>query len=400
MISLKKASLIFVVALLGQLSLDAQLLNPEVPQEDPPPTEKPQVFEGRAGSFEFVAADQASLQIARRIGRKVLDVCDDLLTPPLERIPVIDVKLAPDGHGNLEGSSHRLFQDIAGDYGLAVAWNENLSVALFTEALTESYLKQLVYTLSDRQRAEEVPPWLIAGASLRVQVALRPALVEYLKELGRNSPMVSLENLLNKRSLSELTPADRVASYWFIELARRQLDREKRIRNYFDTVVAGKPAAETLEQQSEDIRTFPNGIEGWWVIGFQDIVHRDNGIVLSLERTAKQLFILNRFELIDRGRPSFQTSTSLWELRENPVIQRAVSDRLRGIENVMPRANPVFYRAFGNLGLVFQSLLAGEREEYLQNSSDFEEELGIATKIAEEVLLLSDNPAVEITVSE
>lgn len=392
---MQKLTLLFVSTILASSLLEAQ----DEIEEQRPPTPSPQVFEAKVGTFEFIAADPGSLQIARRVGREVLDVCDELITPPLERIPIIDVKLAPDGRGNLDGKSHLLFEDRAGDYGLAIAWNENLSIALFTQALTESYLRQLVFTLSDRARAEQVPPWLIAGANLRVQVALRPALVEYLKELGRASEMVSLDELLEKDQLKDLSPADRIASYWFLELVTRQLDQEKSIRAYFDTVVAGKPAVETLAQQSEVIRSFPSGVEGWWIIGFQDIIHRENGIVLSLERSAKQLFVLNRFELIRNGRPFFSTASELWDLRDEPVIEQACTGRLREIESVLPRVNPVFYNAFRSLGLVMQTLLSGSEADYAEASANFEEDLRIATNLAQESQILAENPEAEIEVA-
>ncbi|MBC2604024.1 hypothetical protein [Puniceicoccus vermicola] len=368
----------------AQKSLDVG----QTPQSD----DKPQIFEGRAGTFEFVAADQGSLQIARKIGRQVLEVCDGLLTPPLERIPIITVKLAPDGSGNLEGQSYMLYQDIAGDYGLAIAWNENLSASLFTQVLTEAYLRQLVYTLSDRQRAEQVPAWLIAGANLEVQVGIRPALEEYLKELGKESEMVSLEEMVNKTDLDQLTPSERIASYWFLQLVTRQLGKEKAIRNYFDSIVAGRSPLEVLLQLDEEIGTFPGGIEGWWVIGFQDIVHRENGIVLPITRSAKQLLILDRFELIENGVPLITTSVELWDLRKNATIKQSITNRLRDIESILPRVNPVFYNAFRSLGLVFQSLLDGNEDEFQKAAKSFSEEVDFAANLARDAEMLSENP--------
>ena len=351
------------------------------------------VFEGRTGTFEFVAADQGSLQVARRIGRKVLDVCDELITPPEERIPRISVKLAPEGRGNLEGATHRLYEDIAGDYGLAVGWNENLSVALFTQALVESYLKQLVYTLTDRERAEEVPAWLIAGASLRVQVALRPAMIEFLRRFGRNAPMISLEDLFVPRRLDELSAGERIASFWFLELLERTLDEEKRIRAFFDAVVSGGPPLDVLRSQTSEGRAFANGIEVWWVVGFQDLVHRETGIVLSVRRSGKQLFLLNRFELIEEGSPNFTTAAGLWDYRDNPVVQRVLTARLEQIRSLLPRANPVFYNCFRSLGLQIEALIKDDREAFEEQSADFDEELRIATAIAKDVQALADNPS-------
>lgn len=380
---------IIILACLGTSIVSGQLL--VEPSESAPA--KPQVFEGRAGVFEFVAADQASLQIARKIGREVIEVCNEILTPPLERIPIVAVKLAPDGKGNLDGASHRLYQDIAGDYGLAISWNPQLSASLFVQALTESYLKQLVFTLSDVQRAEETPPWLIAGTSLRVQTILRPALVEYLKDLGRNLPMVSLEELVSKKEMGELTPADHIASYWFLQLVTNQLGNEKKIRNYFDTIVAGRPPLELLEQQSDRIRTFPNGVEGWWVIGFQDIVHRENGIVLSIERSARQLNMLNRFELIENNQPLYTMTEGLWVLRKDPVVKGAIEGRLRDVAMVLPRVNPLYYTAYQRLGLLFQSLLENDAEGFAEQVASFNEEFERANQIAEDVKILAIDPS-------
>ncbi|MEM0965741.1 MAG: hypothetical protein AAGJ81_06310 [Verrucomicrobiota bacterium] len=362
----------------------------------PPLAPSPSVFEGSAGVFDFVAADQGSLQIARVIGRKVVEVCDELLTPPLERIPKIAVKLAPEGRGNLEGESYLLYQDIAGDYGIAVNWTPELSISVFTKALVETYLKQIVFTVSDRRRAEEVPPWLIAGADLRVQVALRPSLIEYLRELGRDSPMVSLEEFTTKKEFSDLTTADRIASFWFIELLIRSLPTDKELRNVFDSVVEGETAVDSLQKQAESRGGFSGGIEAWWVIGFQDLVHRETGIVLPIERTGKQLFLLNRFELIEDGQPIFTDASGLWDYRDNPLIRQSATGRLAEIDAVLPRVNPIFYNAFRSLGLQFQALLDGDRDDYELHSEEFASEARIAAAMARDVRILAEDPNADL----
>jgi|GEM_PF-6583733 len=381
---------LFLSLLAGLVLHGQEIVSPEESEE------KPQVFEGRTGSFEFVAADQGSLQVARRIGREVFEVCDELITLPAERIPRISVKLAPAGRGNLEGESYRLYQDIADDYGVAISWTPDLSISQFTQALVEAYFRQIVYTLSDRQRSEEFPPWLIAGATLRVQVALRPSLIEYLKYLGRESEMISLEELVEKTSLEQLTPADRIASYWFLEMIERYLGNEKKVRKYFDTVIEGTPAIEVFQRQAAETLSLANGIEAWWVIGFQDLVHRENGIVLSVERTGKKFAILNRFELLDFGQVVSTTTEGLWGYRDNEIIRQALARRLMEIETFMPRANPVFYNAFRSLGLLMQQLLDGEQEAFDLQVIEFRKEIAIALSLAEDVLVLGQDPNAQI----
>lgn len=368
------------------------------PPAPPPPTasEPGGVFEGRAGTFEFVAADQASLQVARRIGREVLEVCDALITPPQERIPRISVKLAPEGRGNLQGESHRLYQDLAGDYGLAVGWTSDLSAALFIQTLVESYLRQISYTLTDRERAERVPSWLIAALSLRVQAAFRPALVEYLRETGREIPMIRLETLLASRPLEDLLPSERIAAFWFLELVEQTFAQERRRRAFFDAIISGGPSLEVLRSQTQDRPGFGNGIEAWWVIGYQDLVHRESGIVLSLARSGKQVHLLNRFELIDRGQPAFLPSTELWEFRDDPVVRRALANRLDQIRALLPRINPVFYNTLRGMGLVMQALLDGDREAYDARSAELVEELEQAALLARDAQILAENPDADL----
>lgn len=382
----------------------AESAAPEEPSA-PSPTEsaapsvrssKPETFEGRVGTFDFVAADPASLQTARRIGRIVLDVCDELISAPDERIPTLSVKLVPDGRGDLDQEQVRIYEDVAGDYGLAVAWNEDLSVSLFIEALTDSYLRQIAYTLGDRDRAEKIPGWLIAAGTLRAQVALRPALVEYLREFGREAPMLSLEELLADRSPGDLSATERIGAFWFLELITRTFDNRKRIRNFFDAVVAGGPPLEVLQSQTQENRSFVNGAEAWWVIGFQDLVHRQTGIVLSIERSGRQLYLLNRFELLDESGPAFTTAGGLWEYRKNPLVRRALSDRLQQIRQLIPRANPVFYNAFRSLGLQMQALLDDDRETFEASAEEFTKEIAVATALARDAQILAEDPGAEI----
>ena len=375
---------------------------PEESSAPPPPADpaarasRPKTFEGRMGTFDFVAADPSSLQVARRIGRIVLDVCDELISSPDERIPTLSVKLVPDGRGDLDEELIRIYEDVAGDYGLAVAWNGNLPVSLFIQALTDSYLRQIVYTLANRDRAEDLPSWLIAAAALRAQAALRPALVEYFREFGREAPMLSLEELLADRPLEDLSAAERIGAFWFLELITVTFDNPKRIRNFFDAVVAGGAPLEVLQNQTRENPSFANGAEAWWVIGFQDLVHRQTGIVLSIGRSGRQLYLLNRFELLDGGRPAFTTVAGLWEYRKNPLIQRTLSDRLQEIRQMMPRVNPVFYNAFRSLGLQMQALLDDDREAFEASTEEFSDEIATATALARDARILAEDPDAEI----
>ncbi|MFP4353242.1 MAG: hypothetical protein ACLFRP_09225 [Puniceicoccaceae bacterium] len=348
------------------------------------------------GTFDFVAADPSSLQVARQIGRIVLDVCDRLISSPDERMPTLSVKLVPDGRGDLGDEQIRIYEDLAGDYGLAVAWNEDLPVSLFIQALTESYLRQLVYTSDDRDRAENIPSWLIAAATLRAQIGLRPALVEYFREFGREAPMLSLEELLADRPIEDLNAAERIAAFWFLELVTRTFDNPKRIRSFFDAVAAGRPPLEVLESQTRENPSFANGTEAWWVIGFQDLVHRQTGVVLSIARSGRQLYLLNRFELLDENRPAFTTVAGLWEYRKNPLVRRALSDRLQEIRQMMPRVNPVFYNAFRGLGLQMQALLDDDREAFDASTEEFSDEIETATALARDARMLAEDPDAEI----
>jgi len=363
------------------------------------PTERG-VFEGKAGTFEFVAADQASLQVARKIGREVLEVCDFLMTPPLERIPTIEVKLAPDGRGNLEERMFDIYTDLAGDYGVAVRWNARLPASVFIEALTESYLKQLVLTITGRDRAEQVPSWLIAATSLRTQVAFRPELTEFLREIGREMPMPSLESLFAPRSLAEMNLEDRVAAYWFLELLRDSLGTQKRVRAYFDAIVMGGDPIGVLEARAEGLPGFGNGVEMWWVVGFQDLVNEESGIVFSIDRSGKLLFLLSRFEIVRPTGLEYAGSVDLWTDRQDPVIRREVSNRLQGVQALLPRINPVFFNSLRGLGLVLQALLDDNKEEFDRVAAEFSDEIERASALAKEALTLANDPGAEIDSSE
>ncbi len=370
---------------------------PAVPRSRPEPrTAEKGVFEGSVGTFEFVAADQASLQIARRIGREVLEVCDEMITPPQERIPKIAVKLAPDGRGNLGDKAFDIYQDLAGDYGLAVRWNQNLPASLFIQALTESYLRQLVFTLSGRGRSEEVPSWMIAGASLRTQIAFRPELLEFLRQVGREMPMPSLESVFASGPLGEMTLEQRTAAFWFLELFEKTLPTQKRYRSFFDAVVAGGPPMEVLQSQTQEIPGFGNGIEAWWIIGFQDMVNDEKGVVFSISRSAKIIFLLNRFEIIRGGNPEFVGAENLWELRDEPLIRKELVDRLQGLQATLPRINPVFYNSLGGIGLIMQTLLDGDREDFDRAVDDFSTEIERATALAQDAQLLAEDPEADL----
>jgi len=66
------------------------------------------------------------------------------------------------------------------------------------------------------------------------------------------------------------------------------------------------------------------------------------------------------------------------------------------IETFMPRANPVFYNAFRSLGLLMQQLLDGEQEAFDLQVIEFRKEIAIALSLAEDVLVLGQDPNAQI----
>lgn len=371
---------------------------PIAPDRTRPSTPPPQrdVVRASTGTFDFVAADQGSMQVAKRIGREVLNVCDEILTPPLERIPKISVKLVPEGRGTLGDQPYSIYQDLAGDYGAAVRWNADLPISLFIEVLTESYLRQVVFTLSGRTKSEAVPPWLIAAATLEVQLSFRPELIELLRQIGRDMPMIPLDRVFQSKPLRQMSLQERVAAFWFVQLLEDSAATQKQFRGFFDAVVAGNPPLEVLQNQADRLRGFGNGIEAWWIVGFQDQVHDETGVVFSMARSGKIIFLLDRFELLRESGPEFVGAEGLWEVRDNPLIQQELATRLQQIQSFLPRINPVFYNSLRGLGLVMQTLLDGSREEFDQAVSEFSEEVRQASSLAQDAQLLAEDPLAEI----
>lgn len=376
---------------------DATQPNDEIPaeigEETTRESTRPQVFEGRTGPFEFIAPDSLSLQSVRDIARLVLRTTDRLITLPDERLPRISVRLVPEGRGNLEeGELYRIYEDMIGDFGLAVSWQENLPVSLFCNLLTEVYLKQVVFTMANRETAELVPSWLIAAISLDVQVQLRPTLVEFLQYMGRNQPMVDLEDLFTPRSMEEISMSDRISAYWFVQLILRSMDSSQAVRDFFDQVIDRRNPLRVLQSTAQEAGRQPEELEAWWVIGYQDMIHSPSGFVESMERSRKRFSDLSRFEWIVDGRPRVATVGDLWEFRNVPVVAEEIDMRLRLVEGWLPRVNPIYYNSYQNLGLIFISILDNDEEAFTQHVDRMMDEWDSSLLIEEDVQVLLLDP--------
>lgn len=346
--------------------------------------------EGRAGPFRVVAPDAESLYTIRTMAVEMVAMVDRFIELPTERVPLIDLRLAPPGYGNMEDRV-QIFEGRVGDYGLVMRWDENTPMAELAERLVEVYLRQITFTKADRETAEQVPDWLISAFGMRLQARIRPGLRFYLQEATRGLDVPALRDVVNSGNLSTYGLDDRLRHFWLLEMLNRLMTGETRRRNFFGELLTGANLLDQLMQEEPSLRDNPDVLETWWVVGLQEEIWRMTVPTESVQRSRDRLNRLWTFELLRDGQPFFPELEELWNLRQNEVVLGMAESKIQQIELTISMVNPAASNAFLTLGQTLNALRGGRESEFLRRLQEAREEMEILDSILLEMQAIRES---------
>lgn len=340
--------------------------------------------EVRAGSFRLVAPDAESAATVRTMAIELSAMVDRFIERPYERMPLIDLRLAPPGFGNIDARV-RFYEGRVGDYGLVLRWDENTAMAELAERLVEVYLRQIVFTQADRNVAGQVPDWLISAFGLRLQTRMRPGLRLYLQEITRGLEVPSLQAVIGMGNLDTYTIEDRLRHFWLLEMLNRLMTGERRRKNFFGAILLGANPLEQLMLEVPQLQQNPDLLETWWVVGLQEEIWRMTGPNEAIARSLERLDRLWAFELLRDGQPFFPELEELWGMRQDDVVRGLAESKVQQIELRMGTVNPAASNAFLALGQALNALATGREGEFRRLLEAAREERALLRSIAGEV---------------
>jgi len=347
------------------------------------PVSVPSIQRFSAGGFNVVATSPGAAVRIRDVGNALQNLSARMFDRLPSDFPTPILRLAPPGMGGLAPEEpYRIYAESRGVVGAVLRWEESTAFATFCDALTEIWLTQIATYRRESDQPVKVPDFLVRGISLQLQVSLRPASRIFLQELGQETDPIPLSDLIIPNNADADTIKFRVASYWLIELINLNLGRPSVIRNYFEGVLTGTPPIESLQNFAPSLRSANDGLELWWAVGYNELVHQEVRPVETRRDSIERLARFSKFDLIVEGQARPVNLREVSEYVENDEVRRLVQMRLRELQQSLPRVHPVFQNASRALVVVLQATLDGDDKTRREAIKALQTEWTTATRIS------------------
>ncbi len=369
-----------VLYIIGSSSLFSQPVEtPSTVNTSPSPS----IQRFRAGGFEVVATSSSPTVRIRDVGNALQNLTARMFNPLPSDFPNPTLRLAPEGLGGLAPDEpYRIYAESRGAVGVVVRWDESTAFSTFCDALTEVWLTQIATYRQKSDNPVKIPDFLSRGLSLQLQVFLRPASRIFLQELGKQTPIIPLDDLFRTSSAEADSIEYRVNAFWLIELLNLNLGRPSIIREYYDGILVGNPPLESLQNFAPALRRDDPNLSLWWSVGFNELVRQDIRPVETRRESLARLARFSKFDLLIEGQAQSVNLRDISNYIDNDEVRRLLQMRLRELQQSLPRVHPVFQNASLALALVLQSTLESDEKARTEAIEALQKEWTAATRIS------------------
>ena len=340
------------------------------------------------GFFDVIAEDYSSMVAMVHVCEKMSELGLELypLSTPVRPILVqlrkpVDLSIAGD-------YSIRVRRD--GSVVINIKWSSHTELDTVCQALASGFLNHAAVGCFGVNSTASIPDWLELAVSQALIVALRPAYIDYYRQLARDAGMLEATNLLSARSPFP-TGKERVLvnAYYFLKNLESELDDES-LRLCLYGFLQGVEPLQVMQRILPAIIHNSRDLELWWGVCFNHYVRSRQSHFFNMEQSREMIEQFEAFplELVEGAR--LVSGEELWEYREDAPFQLQVVQRLREIKLYLQKFNPVYTNALLSLGLSFEALQSGSREAYFENQQQFEKDYSSAVELENGIVELLD----------
>lgn len=323
--------------------------------------------------FEVVAVDLRSARFVEELSRHVVDRSSRFLERHKMDFPQrVLVRLKPERFVDFEGA-YRLTLEPGGFVTLDLRWTEALELATCCRALSEALLLRYSLFNFGLAAAEQLREWTVSVLTYRTLLGLRPASREALFAAVQAEELPPVPDLLAQ---TWDAPDQGVAGYLLLRTLSAAGLGQQVERRLFRAAVAGRdvaPALTTILDAGRSAEAIP-GFGRWWTTYLPELSGTGATVFERIAVSRQWIDQLSRFQF--EGEPI--NLKQLWERRDDPEMRAIVEARLEIVRFRINRVNPAYFNAAHSLGLLFETILEGDRAHEFIGSlgaflSDFED---------------------------
>lgn len=340
---------------------------------DNAPKPEPQVLQSVTDrrTFEIFGTDYNAVQSVATMARALESIVGDYLMYIDDFPQPLWVRIEA---GASRVPNFELQVSESGNVGIVLFWNTQTSMEEVAQALSWALLQRIAIWRWNVRDEDAVPYWLLNALAEEIPVQMQSARNQGLvRSIDEEGNLLPLTNLLNKSALDGVTgqqAADvKLQSLWFYRFLRDQASSRQMFGLLIEAFLSDKDGMQVLR------RAFPGQLENaqiaqqWWEVGLSSLVHRQRGIVYSMQKSREQVAALDGVTAWWEGQDRRLRGPALLPLREDPRWQSAFWRQQRELKLELQRINPIYFNALLSLGRFYDLLLArGGGAEVLSNA--------------------------------
>lgn len=309
--------------------------------------------------FEVLGTDYNAVQSVGTMARALEYIVGDYL-PYIDDFPQpLWVRIEP---GPQRTPPFQIQVAENGNVGVIFFWNEQVSMETVAQALSWALLQRIAIWRWNVRDETAVPYWLLNAIAAEIPIQVQPARNQgAVREISITEDLLPLSDLLKRSALGTVgvaqDPAADLQSLWFYRYLRDQAPNRKTFGLLIEAFLSEKDGMLVLQ------RMFPGQVESaerlqqWWEVGLASLVHRQQGIVYSMDRSNELVAALNGVTAWWDGEDRRLRGPALLPLREDPRWQSAFWRQQRELKLELARINPIYFNALLSLGQFYDLLL-------------------------------------------
>jgi len=338
--------------------------------------------------FEVIAEDYGSMQTVLQMAEEMGTLGSSYYAVS-NRIRPILVQLRRSSTVTFQGD-YQIRPEVNGEVTIDIKWNGDTEMATVSQALASGFLNRAAIARFGIDATATVPDWLELAFSQLLLTELRSAYIDHLCAHALRVPMLKAAHLLNAQApFVEGQALVANNAFFLFKYVESELDQDT-FRRTLLKLLAGREPLGVLQHALPEILKNRKDLELWWAVGFQHYVRSRQGRFYAMRESRAWIERFAVMTLESAAGPQRLEGVQLWEMRHAPNMHRQVLQRLREIKLEVQKINPVYFNSLLSLGLVFEAIQAGSKEQFYQRYDQFLKDYADAVNLEMGILQLLD----------
>ncbi len=335
------------------------------------------------GVFHVVGTSYNAVQFTTQMAERLSRLARRYLPVPKDPPQPVLVKLVPEELADFT-APFLVRPQVNGGVHVLVRWGVDTRFEDVAQALASGLLQRTAIWHYGPEAAPKVPDWLELAFGQELIIDIRPAAIDYQRELALETPPMSIAAITTAEGpFGADLPEIAVDSGWLFRFLEVQTKTTAAFRRVCSAFLAGMNPNAILVKAYPGHFDSARELELWWAVGFEATVRGRQPPFASMEASRELITGMAFVTFQTDGADLRVAGQKLWDWHDNPEARLAMQQRVREVKIEIQKVNPVYFNSLLSLGLLYDSARGPKRDG---EEAPSEEAIAEAQAVFEEAL--------------